>query len=61
MLNKDKTPHNLQGDEHGHWLLHWIKNGQVMFDLHYVNGVEFGPFKQYYYEGEIERQTYYAR
>jgi antitoxin component YwqK of YwqJK toxin-antitoxin module len=60
MLDKDKTPHNEQRQEHGHWLLHW-HNGEVMFDIYYINGVEFGPFMQYNHEGELEKQTYYAR
>ena len=59
-MHKDKTPHNEDNLEHGHWLLHW-HDGPVMFDLHYVNGVELGMFTEYYYNGSIEKQTYYAR
>ena len=60
MLNKDKAPHNKQRQEHGHWLLHW-HNGEVMFDIYYMNGVEIGPFMEYNHDGNITRQTYYAR
>jgi antitoxin component YwqK of YwqJK toxin-antitoxin module len=60
MLYKDKSPHNKKNLEHGHWLLHW-HNGRVMFDLHYVDGVELGIFTQYDDYGLIEKQTYYAR
>ena len=60
MYAKDKTPHNKQQLEHGHWLLHWY-NDHVMFDLHYINGVEFGPFIEYEHDGIITRQTYHAR
>jgi antitoxin component YwqK of YwqJK toxin-antitoxin module len=60
MLNKDKSPCNKQRQEHGHWLLHW-HNGEVMFDLHYINGVELGIFTEYNHNGTITTQTYHAR
>ena len=56
----DKEPKNEKGQRHGNWVLHW-HNGQVMFDLYYINGVDFGPFIEYDSSGLIEQQTYYAR
>ena len=60
MYLKDKMPYNKQGREHGRWLLHW-HNGRVMFNLYYINGVELGTFSEYKYDGEIYKQSYYAR
>ena len=60
---QDKKPKNEKGQRHGHWLLYWnYRNvAQVMFDLHFVNGIASGPFTQYDSKGLIEIQGYYAR
>lgn len=56
----DKKPINDYGQRHGRWVLYW-DNGQVMFDFNYINKVASGLFTQYYSNGLIEEQTYYAR
>lgn len=60
---QDKRPKNEKGQRHGHWMLYWYSftDSQVMFDLHFVNGIVSGLMTQYDSKGLIEIQGYYAR
>jgi len=40
-MNKDITPTNAKGQQHGYWELYW-NNGNLMFRCVYLNGKENG-------------------
>jgi len=58
-MNKDITPRNDKGQQHGYWEVYY-HNGQLMFKSFYHNGKRVG-YEEYYYNyyGKLIKKIYY--
>jgi len=46
-MNKDITPFNYKGQQHGYWEIHWF-NGELFFKCVYNNGKQIGCEERYW-------------
>jgi len=56
--DKDITPRNDKGKEHGYWEV-YHPNGKLWFRTVYINGKENGFEELYDYDGKLTHKNYY--
>jgi antitoxin component YwqK of YwqJK toxin-antitoxin module len=59
MKNKNITPYNENGEEHGYWEYYW-SNGNLWYKGNYVDGKKHGYWEYYLVNGNLSSKGNYV-